>query len=469
MYFDLAPNQLRRRSAILLLIGTSLLSARASLAQEISPDCSAADLDISYRFLNSPPNETVIANLRNTSQRACNLRPGGGITFNDIRHGHNIWTTGCRNCDAEGKPQHKLPVAIAAGETAHLTVSWETSPVGSIACQDGGSFDFYVTSDPKHPYRVWAGSVLGDVCSVVRVDSYTPGAFHLPTDDAETEGALKQSNVTIRLTPSGEVFYGDDAFWLDVDISDPDENLPLDAHSCPSLLLRTRATDGTTTLQDAGGSCHLAESKEGSGRSIRSKIWTMGQGAFAGAEMRVELFALLSAPHAPEVRMIGSNAVVLRRVDPSSIGREWGPQVSGLAVSLFLDKQEYLVGEDIPLRLAVENFSASGEIWSGELPCLAGLTFEVRDSKGNAVQSRASSVCMGHGWTQVYPVGEVVPVLGLTLSGQGHLPDRPGDYTVTATWQPCANGRQIFSSTPRAPYAVVLSSPVTFRVVARDR
>jgi hypothetical protein len=385
MYFEIALNQLHLRSVILFLIGTSLLSARASLAQEISPDCSAADLDISCRFLNSPPNETVIVNLRNTSQRVCRLQPGTGIGFRDIRHGHTIWTTDCRNCDAAGKPQRKLPVAIAPGETAHLIVSWETTPVGSITCQEGGSFGFSVNRDSKHQYSVWAGSLLGDVCSVVRVDSYNAGAFHLPADDLEPEGALKQSNVRIRLTPSGEVFYGDDAFWLDVDISDPDETLPLDAHSCPTLLLRTRATDGTTSLLDTGVPCHVTENNEGRGRSIRSKIWTMGQGGFAGAETRVELFALASAPHAPEVRMIGSNAVVLRRVDPSSIKREWGPQVSGLAVSLFLDKQEYPVGEDIPLRLAVENFLASGEIWSGEPPCLAGLTFEVRDSKGNAV------------------------------------------------------------------------------------
>jgi hypothetical protein len=439
------------------------------MAQEIPPDCSAADLDISYRFLNSPPNQTVIVNFRNISQRACRLQTGAGVGFADIRHGHSIWTTDCHNCDAAGKPHLKPPVAIAPGEAAHLRVSWETTPVGSVTCQDAGAFNSDVNRDTEHGFRVWAGSLLGDVCSVVRVDSYTPGAFHLPTDDVEPEGALQQSNVTVRLTPSGEVFYGDDTFWLDVDISDPDEILPPDAHSCPTLLLRTRAADGATTLQDAGGSCHMAESKEGRGRSIRTKIGTMGQGAFAGAEMRAEVFALVTAPHAPEVRMIGSNPVVLRRVDSASIKREWGPQVSGLAVSLFLDKPEYRAGEDIPLRLAVENFSAPGEIWTGELPCSAALTFDVRDSEGNAVQSLATAGCFGHGWTEVYPAGKVVPVLGFTLSGAGHLPDRPGDYTVTATWQPFANGREIFSATPRAPYAVVLSSPVAFRVVAQDK
>ena len=251
MDFELAVNQLRWRWVIYFLVGISLASVQAVQAQEIPPDCSAADLDASYRFLNSPPNQTVIANLRNTSQRTCVLQSGTGISFGDIRHSHNIRTTDCRNCDASGTPQGKPPVAIAAGETAHLIVNWQSTPGGSIPCQEGGDLDFSVNGDAKHPYRVWAGSLLGDVCSVVRVDSYFPGAFQFPTEDM----ALEQSNVAIRLTPSGDVFYGDDAFWIDVEIADPDGMLQLDARSCPTLVLKARATDGTTVLQDAGGSC----------------------------------------------------------------------------------------------------------------------------------------------------------------------------------------------------------------------
>jgi hypothetical protein len=109
--------------------------------------------------------------------------------------------------------------------------------------------------------------------------------------------------------------------------------------------------------------------------------------------------------------------------------------MKGLAVSLSLDKDTYELGEHIPLRLAVENFSAAADIVSGELPCGAGLTFDVRDSSGRAVQSPRISICTGHGWRQNYPRGEIVPVRGLTLEGEQRLPDQPGDYTVTATWE----------------------------------
>lgn len=466
MYFGPILNRLHCCPANFFLIAAALLCVRASSAQEATPECSANDVDISYRFLSTTNSEKVVVTVKNISQRACSLRPGAGLSFGDVRHGHSIWTTSCVNCDAAGRPQSKQPVAVAVGETAYSVATWETTPSGNTACQEGGSFNSYVNGDPKHGYSVWAGSLLGDVCSVVRVDSYTPGTFH-PLGGLEDEDILGQSRVTVKLTPSGELFYKDDSFWLDADISDEDGALVLDAHSCPTAFLKLRASDGTTGLQDAGGQCDVKGIGDGRGRSIRSRIRTMGRGPF-GAETRVEVLVLVSDPHAPEARMISSNAIMLHQVDPARIEREWGPQVSGLAVSLLLDKKEYSLGEGIPLRLAVENFSAVGDIWSGELPCFAGLTFEVHDSAGHTVGSPHTPICMGHGWTQSYPEGKLVPVLGIMLSDQGELPNRAGDYTVTAIWQPFSNGRPqkgVALATPAVPCAVVLSSPVSFRVI----
>jgi hypothetical protein len=125
-------------------------------------------------------------------------------------------------------------------------------------------------------------------------------------------------------------------------------------------------------------------------------------------------------------------------------------------------------------RLAVENLSAIGDIWSGELPCSARLTVAVRESNGRAVEAVGTSICSGHGWTQGYPQGKLVPILGLTLSGEGRLPDRAGDYIVTVTWQPFGGlPPQIgvvspgSPSAPLIPYAVAHSVPVPFRVVSQ--
>jgi hypothetical protein len=451
-----------QRLIYLLVMAGCLLCPGVSRAQEGAPDCRAADLDVSFRFLNSPPNETVVVNFENTSQRACALRPGAGVSFGDSRQGHAINITDCRNCDADKKPKSMHAITLAPAETAHMIVSWETSRVhDSIACQEGGTLNSF-------GFNIWAGSLLGDVCSVVRVDSFYPGAFAAPKEEPGTVGAAqKPSSAAIKLTPSADVFYADDTFWLYAEVSDPDATLPLDEHSCPTLYLKTRASDGTTSFQDAGGWCHPAENKESLGRLIQTTIWTMSRGPFASAETRVEVFALTNASRAPEVQMVRSNAIVLRRADPLTLERMWGPQSKGLGVSLVLDKQDYRVGEDIALRLAVENFSAVDKIYSGELPCSAGLTFEVRDSNGQTVTSPGTSICTGHGWWQDYPLGKAVRILGLTLSGAGRLPDRPGLYTVVATWQPFAgNPMAASNSAPLVPYAMVKSLPVTFRVMA---
>src|SRR5512146_2066155 len=124
MHLRLVLSQLHHRPVILLLAGMMVLIPRYAAAQETSPDCKAADLDVSYRFLNDPPHQTVVANLRDTSQGGCTLRSGAGMSFVDIRGGHSSSIKDCRNCDGSGNSRSKPPVTIAAGESAHLIVSW---------------------------------------------------------------------------------------------------------------------------------------------------------------------------------------------------------------------------------------------------------------------------------------------------------------------------------------------------------
>ncbi len=165
--------------------------------------------------------------------------------------------------------------------------------------------------------------------------------------------------------------------------------------------------------------------------------------------------------------LVASNALAMTIVDPATIVPAWGPEVAGLAVSLVLDKQDYSVGEDVPLRINIETFRAAQDIGSGELPCFAGVLVEVRDSAGAVVRSRERNwFCAGHGRQTRYPVGKQVYVQGLTLSASGALPDRPGDYSVTVTWNANSFAGQAneFGSRPLQPYAVVHSQPVKFRI-----
>lgn len=125
--------------------------------------------------------------------------------------------------------------------------------------------------------------------------------------------------------------------------------------------------------------------------------------------------------------------------------------------------------------MAVENFSADASIASGELPCSAGFSFEVRDSSGHPVQSGYPMSCLGgHGWLSHYPKGKVIPVLGMTLRGLGLLPHVPGEYTLTVDWNALSEDDKeaakqatniLFPSKPLVPFARVHSAPLTFRVV----
>src|SRR5262245_41912783 len=127
--FKLLECRFRWLAVNLLLLAVCLACAPTSFAQETAPFCSAADLDASYRFLNSPPHESVIVTFQNISPRSCALSAGasacvprgvGWVGFGDYRHGHNIWTTNCLNYDADGKPRSQPPITIATGQTAYV-------------------------------------------------------------------------------------------------------------------------------------------------------------------------------------------------------------------------------------------------------------------------------------------------------------------------------------------------------------
>lgn len=428
-----------------------------------SVDCTAPDLDTTYQFTNEPPTERVILTFRNISNHPCMLHSGEGVMFNDYRHGHNIWTKDCRNCRTTTK--NIGPIELQVGGSAQMIVTWQTlGAPGGEPCQQGGAMN-------GNAWDIWAVSLLGDVCSVVYVDSYLPQDIDQQEKGFQSKSALEGEPISIALAASGDTAYSLDSFWLHVNIVDRAGTLGLNKNSCPLLFLRTRGSDGSTSLQEISGQCHISPLAESSGKAIRLDLSTMGWGALgAPVDHSVQLFAVLGSAQAPRVTMVGSNIVNIRTLDPATIPRTWGPESLGLAISLFLDKDTYRLGEDIPLRMALENFSADVNIASGELPCSAGLSYEVVDSNGQK-QNSTSMECTGHGWIIGYPKGKVVPVTGVTLRSLGLLPDRPGTYFVAATWnaqsekkgQPdsAAKSHSLFGAVLE-PYTIVHSAPIQF-------
>ncbi|HEV2699305.1 MAG TPA: hypothetical protein VGU90_15025, partial [Terriglobales bacterium] len=153
--------------------------------------------------------------------------------------------------------------------------------------------------------------------------------------------------------------------------------------------MRTRAADVDTAFEQINeyAMCTFA-SEFNAGHLIRMVIRAPGLGVLNEiGNTSVQLFFLASSSQAQELTMLDSNKVQIAIVDPVNMPRKWGERIKGLSVSLALDKDEYDLGEDVPLRIAVENFSAARVIESGELPCSAGVSVNIADSAGQEVTS----------------------------------------------------------------------------------
>lgn len=146
--------------------------------------------------------------------------------------------------------------------------------------------------------------------------------------------------------------------------------------------------------------------------------------------------------------------------------RNRGSEVSGLALSIGVDKTTYVVGDDIPLHVAFWNIRASNTVG---LPSCKWVTLTVRNEKGEKFDQRDGDLsCNFSG-----PCPSPLIISGDIVTSEQNLTDYrlpPGTYTVAGEWTtsaylkdpklpPCfgPRGTQLFQ---------VHSNPVTIRVVA---
>ena len=448
-------------SAATALLGL-LFSASVLMGQTVPGgprDCQAAALDATLAFANPPGEHQVAINYRNISDAPCVMGGGTGAMFDNWHEGHNIWAKECRNCGSDGWEQPARSLVLAPGEGAYFLLRWKSVSDGSEPCTDSDGFN---TSN----VTVVAPSLLDRVCSVVEERSFLLGFFGTSRPDSGADPGAQ-----VELSAPDSVLYAGDSFPFRAVIRDPKDQLVLDDHSCPVTFIRTRdASGGTMFHQISGFSPRCRIVSFGAGRMIEMELRAPGLGVLnIPGSTSVRFYVLTGPGDAREVALAASNSLQMKIVDPATLAPNWGPEAAGVAISLVLDKEAYKTGEDVPLRINLENFRATQEIGSGELPCGAGVTIDVRDSSGVPVpQHGLGWFCTGHGWQTVYPLGKPVLVPRITLGSVRLLPEHPGTYTVTATWEvngfvPGDTGREF--GRPLQPYAIVHSQPTTFRVV----
>ena len=143
--------------------------------------------------------------------------------------------------------------------------------------------------------------------------------------------------------------------------------------------------------------------------------------------------------HGPVFRVVAIAKLYTALLFGQGIPRTWGPQVSGLAASVALDRHDYQLGATIPLHIATETFSKDPAVFWGirRLP-ERGFTISIRDSGGH-VSERPLDLhrrfFSGDVTPENYRFGEPW-ALEASLIGKLELPDRLATYTLWITWRP---------------------------------
>ncbi|MBL8294517.1 MAG: hypothetical protein JNN08_21915 [Bryobacterales bacterium] len=412
--------------------------------------CEAEDLDIWY----TPPDRRVnpaamIIHFQNIWTHSCVMfyRPGVEFIKGQLYDRANVAL----------EPQQTKPnLILPPSGRAAVTLRFNTSRYPQWACQEtSGLMVFRDTiirwSDPLH------------ICSRVEVTAISPEGFE--TDEAS--GA--DGRVSLKLTSDRTLYYDGERVPLQVRVEGPAESLRVDSRSCVNLVQRSRKPGGSTRYDPILGpaSCNASGGEApGSSRVVEMDFDARHQSGHG--EHRIDL-AYVPPPEAEgDALFARSNTLHLTIADASLIARIWGPLTKGVAADVTLDFDRYALGQDVSLHVALKDFDSEVKIYGLANECASYVRVEVRHAEGlpfGRLAPKVTRICMGSRSPGVveYPRGKVV-TRELTLRNLGLLPDRPGDYTVTAFWpvydcQLCA--------ADASPYAVATSGPRPFRIIAR--
>ena len=323
----------------------------------------------------------------------------------------------------------QIPLLLRPGQTDHLTYRWRTTAAGA--------------DHPCVQLKWMAGSVLinaptllKQVCSDIEGGLYESGPFRAEAD--QSAGLV--------LSASKSSFFLDEQFFLKVDGPRPSKD---EADPCPRLFRLARSPDGFTRLDEMTRAgfvgCHLRWP------GLQKGDWNTGFPVEAGAgshweglgEHQFQLFEQIQTQDSTGPTFRHTQILALQIADPSTISRVWGPHIKGVAADVSLDKATYQLSEDVPLHLAVENFTAPGPVRAWDPlwdPCSA-ISIRVLDTQGKPLPYNARqggwNPCSGHGFgpNKEFLQGKLYPI-ERSLANEGWLPKEPGTYTIVVTWAP---------------------------------
>ena len=452
---------------------TLLLVVPASALGQTHPvqPCPSDALDPTFQALETVDHKYTLAiNLRNISRERCSVSNYPGGTGMDLPGGMGISI--CYYCETGSQRPPEADIILNPGESVHQTRSWKTAPANGIAdCGYVTQMNWDRVKEYAADARFWlfSRSLLKRICSTsIVVSNYSAGQFL-------SEAATTGSRIPIIRWANNESVLSREHIPLRVTVEDPDHLASVDKDSCPHVFLRARdATPGRVIvyrwtrvkeLQDA--TCKVET--VGAARRFIIDFDASSVLIQKNDENKGEYTLDVSSLEEIDGRYLlvgGTQTIHLSMVEGKFIRRDWGPALHGVAVSLNLDNNVYVLGSEIPLHIALENIDSPDPIAAMD-PYYdpPGVGVQLLDSAGNPIQSAQDTVWTGHGYCHGYPSGLVFPI-ELTLSQMGFRPTNPGVYTVEAVWQPLLSDACFIGLKPPLPaHLTVKSLPVTFRVV----
>lgn len=419
--------------------------AQNSLSKIDPPDCTAADVDPALRISESHSYQTAEVALRNISGHACYLHGALARNFMTAKPGLPIeWNRveECYNCTPDGKSHFHDPLLLENGKVAHQTFGWTSAFVfGGQPCIQPNILEF-ILSLHKVLFLETKNPILS-VCSQVDVNAFSLGP---DLDASKGNGPAKPGAIaSMKVMADRDTYYVGQRIRLALDVETPESVASPIESECPLLFERVRSPDGLARFDQIGAAwdfdCKVKTSTNlGSKRIVTLDLNSGHNNRWGGVgEHTIEFVDASCTTRNEWIPSATSNTLHLRIGDPSTIKRTWGNQVEGLAANVTMDQDSYEVGKDVAIHAAVENFAASVPIYGASPvwdPC-GVMDIEVLDSTGQPVPQTGAHICTSGGPSGAFRFakGMIVPQ-EWSLQQLGLLPDRPGVYTVVATWQP---------------------------------
>lgn len=463
--------------ASVCLVGVPRAWGDASIA------CQSSALDKTVRFDTDGKTQKIIFGFRNVADQPCSLRPVVRIGLWSIAEQRStVAIPACSSCnasDAAAFAKSMSPFLLEPTQSVAFTIAWPVAADAEAAsCRNVD--DIFLNTDASNTesfVQIIVGGTALRLCDPVSSGPYRA---------LDSEHGDPPRTVPLRLASNTPEYYPDEPIEIHLAADDPAHLLRAALTSCQSLLLmqrirvptgemRIRITDltsapsrwqdGYVTMLNSDESSKIYSDPAVAAKFPDEMDYQAGSGWRAeGRSSSVEHdAAYISICDHHWQTIATSNVVQLHAATGAPQKPEWGPQSSGFALSVTVDRDTYKLGQDVPLHIACIR---NGQDWTVEKvhynPACAP-DIQVVDSSGAPVarglgrqQFRGGPMSDRH-----VAAGEIVPG-GTTLRDAGLLPQAPGTYRVTATWYVPVGNLE-----PNPERVVVRSLPVTIEVADR--